>query len=511
MASSTATTLSKRLKFIEINEAALERLRRIEDLVVKSVPAALDSFYAKLVAEPEVARFFASTAQVDRAKDAQVQHWSNIAGGRFGEEYASSANRIGLRHALIGLEPRWYIGGYALIVEELVKSVVHEFMAKTPEQPRRLWSGRDNGEATRAAADEMANGLATLIKAVLLDVDLAVTAYFDKLTADAAEQERAAQDKMQHAVTLSGEILSRIREGDLTGRISEPFAPELDKLRVDTNAVADQLEQIIASLTTTANSLKTATAEILAGANDLAERSTRQAAAVEETSATMEQLADTVTDNARRAEEASRKAEATAMGAEESGALMREASEAMQRIDASSQRIANIIGLIDDIAFQTNLLALNASVEAARAGEAGKGFAVVAVEVRRLAQSAAQASSEVKKLIEQSAGEVATGTRVVGAAASRLEQMVAQARESSSIVGEIAQSTRGQATAIAEVNTAIGQMDEMTQHNAALVEQTNAAIEKTEGQAAELDGIVGGFTLSQAMDETPQHRLRRAS
>ena len=160
----------------------------------------------------------------------------------------------------------------------------------------------------------------------------------------------------------------------------------------DTNAVGDKLTEVVAQLRETSRSLRTATGEILSGANDLSERTTKQAATIEETSATMEALAATVLDNAKRAEEASINAADVSRTAEAGGQVMRAATEAMERITSSSGKISNIIGLIDDIAFQTNLLALNASVEAARAGEAGKGFAVVAVEVRRLAQSAAEAS-----------------------------------------------------------------------------------------------------------------------
>jgi methyl-accepting chemotaxis protein len=174
---------------------------------------------------------------------------------------------------------------------------------------------------------------------------------------------------------------------------------------------------------------------------------------------------------------------------------MLKATDAMERITASSGKISNIIGLIDDIAFQTNLLALNASVEAARAGEAGKGFAVVAVEVRRLAQSAAQASSEVKGLIEQSGTEVKTGSKLVVEAAQKLQAMLTAARSSNELMDGIAKQSQDQAASIEEVNSAVRQMDEMTQHNAALVEQTNASIEQTEAQANELDRIVEVFRI----------------
>jgi methyl-accepting chemotaxis protein len=205
-----------------------------------------------------------------------------------------------------------------------------------------------------------------------------------------------------------------------------------------------------------------------------------------------------VVENARRAETASSMAQSVSQTATEGGEVMSKATDAMERITASAGKISNIIGLIDDIAFQTNLLALNASVEAARAGDAGKGFAVVAVEVRRLAQSAASASSDVKALIEQSSTEVAGGSKLVAQAGERLAEMLSSVRESTGLITAMSAASQEQSSAIMQISTAIRQMDEMTQHNAALVEETNAAIEQTDGQVNELDRIVDIFTIAGA-------------
>ncbi len=293
----------------------------------------------------------------------------------------------------------------------------------------------------------------------------------------------------------TGSVLSALADADLTRRVMGDYQGAFARLKQDTNKVAEKLGEIVGDLRSTSGALKTATGEILSGANDLSERTSRQAATIEETSATMEELAATVLGNAGKAEAASRKAHDVSLAAEEGGVVMAKATEAMDRITASSAKISNIIGLIDDIAFQTNLLALNASVEAARAGDAGKGFAVVAVEVRRLAQSAASASSDVKSLIEQSAQEVSGGTRLVAEAAGKLNSMLDGIRDNTAALEAIAQDSRKQASALEEVNVAVRQMDEMTQHNAALVEETNASIEQTEAQANKLDGIVDIFTV----------------
>jgi methyl-accepting chemotaxis protein len=297
------------------------------------------------------------------------------------------------------------------------------------------------------------------------------------------------------AVNMLGAGLEKLAVGDLTARIESRFVGELEEVRTAFNGTVEKFSGIVSQLRQTSSALRTATEELLTGANDLSQRTTKQAAAIEETSAAMEQLTLTVSDNAKRAELANTKARQVSHTAEETGEVMKQSNTAMERISNSSDKISNIIGLIDDIAFQTNLLALNASVEAARAGDAGKGFAVVAVEVRRLAQSAASASSEVKTLIEQSASEVSGGSRLVAEATSKLAAMLDGIRESATLIDGITQATREQSGAISEVNTTIRQMDELTQHNAALVEETNAAIEQTEAQARELDQIVEVFVV----------------
>jgi len=325
---------------------------------------------------------------------------------------------------------------------------------------------------------------------------------------EAAARQGREQEALLSALSAS---LSRLAQGDLDCRIVTRFDGSFAAICDTFNNTVDQLNDVMSQIKGASGAVKAATSEILSGVNDLAERTTRQAATIEQTSAAMEQLSTTVIENAKRAQLASDKSQSVAETAALTGEVMTRSNEAMGRISSSSSKISNIIGLIDDIAFQTNLLALNASVEAARAGDAGKGFAVVAVEVRRLAQSAASASSEVKVLIEQSALEVNSGSKLVAEATQKLVDMLGSVKQSADLIKDISSASREQSNAISEVSTAIRQMDEMTQHNAALVEQTNAAIEQTEAQANELDSIVEHFVVHQQATRPAPVQVARVS
>ncbi len=489
--------LQSRLDFLKLDHESAARLAGVRHHVDKHLPLALSAFYDQIKQVPAVAGFFAGQAQMDRAESRQAAHWRAIASGELDAAYYQASAHVGLRHAEIGLEPRWHIGGYGVIFETLMRGIIRDSIdaALTPQIGRFGRKAPVDPDHVRAEAERMGESLTDLLKSMLLDVDIGVSAYFDRLTANAAAEQAAASDKINRAVTLTGEVLRHVVDGDLDKHITAEFDPEFEQIKQDTNAVVDKLADIVARLRTTSGAVKTATGEILSGANDLADRTTRQAATIEETSAAMDQLAQTVSSNAAKARSARDTSQGVSEIAEAGGSVMHEANEAMQRITASSAKISRIIGMIDDIAFQTNLLALNASVEAARAGEAGKGFAVVAVEVRRLAQSAANASSEVKQLVEQSESEVGDGSRLVADAAEKLTHILEAVHKNAAVMDEIARDSHEQATAIDEMNSAVRHMDEMTQHNAALVEEINAAIEQTEAQASGLDRIVSVFSL----------------
>jgi methyl-accepting chemotaxis protein len=243
-------------------------------------------------------------------------------------------------------------------------------------------------------------------------------------------------------------------------------------------------------------------AEEISSSNvNLSQRTEEQASSLEETASSMEQMTATVRQNADNAAQANQLAAAARAQAEKGGAVVAEAIGAMQAIDDSSKKIADIIGVIDEIAFQTNLLALNAAVEAARAGEQGRGFAVVASEVRGLASRSAGAAKEIKALIHDSVAKVEQGSKLVDDSGHTLAEIVASVKRVTDIVSEIAAASREQASGIDEVNRAVAQMDEVTQHNAALVEEASAAAQALSEQASRLDAIMAKYNVTH--EQTP--------
>jgi len=290
-------------------------------------------------------------------------------------------------------------------------------------------------------------------------------------------------------------VLGALAQGDLTKRITGDYAGVFGQLKSDVNQTATKLFEVVRNINGASAQISGSAAEVAAGSQDLSERSEQQASALEETAASMEELASTVRQNSTNAQQASQLAAGARDVAAGGGQVVGDAIAAMGRIEASSQKIGDIVGMIDEIAFQTNLLALNAAVEAARAGDAGKGFAVVAQEVRNLAQRSAQASKEIKTLIGESSTQVRSGAELVKGAGKTLEDILSSVKRVADIVAEIAAASAEQASGIDQVNEAVAQMDEMTQQNAALVEESAAAAQSLEQASGGLAQQMAFFLL----------------
>ena len=297
------------------------------------------------------------------------------------------------------------------------------------------------------------------------------------------------------------QILDALAHGDLTKRITKDYQGLFDKLKRDANATSEKLTEVIGRIEDSANTVATGAEEIAQGNADLSQRTEEQASSLEETASSMEEMTSTVRQNADNARTANNLAQEAENKASAGGDIVSKAVSSMAEINNSSKKIADIIGVIDEIAFQTNLLALNAAVEAARAGEQGRGFAVVAGEVRNLAQRSAAAAKEIKDLIRDSVSKVEDGTSLVNQSGDMLNEIVESVGKVNNMIADISVASEEQSAGIEQVNKAVSQMDEMTQQNAALVEQASAAGESMSEQARAMKQLLSFFRLAEGMQQ----------
>ncbi len=290
-------------------------------------------------------------------------------------------------------------------------------------------------------------------------------------------------------------VLGALSGGDLTQRLTGTYEGIFDTLASNANGMSATLSEIVGEIKYASTEVASAAAEINTGTTDLSQRTEHQASSLEETAAAMQEISSTVKRNAESATQANELARGARDAASQGGTVVADAVQAMSGIERSSAKIAEIITVIDEIAFQTNLLALNAAVEAARAGDAGRGFAVVASEVRNLAQRSSQAAKDISDLINHSTDQVAGGVALVNKTGESLEQILSAIQRVADIVSNISDASRAQATGIQEINTAISSMDQMTQQNSALVEESAAAAKNLADQAIMMQRRMEFFTL----------------
>ena len=471
---SATETLELRVEFFEVRHEDYGAFSRIARSLRKFAPAALDRFYGRVANTPAIASFFPTSTSARSARDKQYAHWVDLFEkntGGLSQSYFQRASHIGDVHARIGLEPTWYTGAYATILQDVIKGMVGQSLA-----------GRLGGRA-------MAQDIATLVKLAIMDMDIALGAYF-----------RAEEAKRQSVVDSLSHALEAMANGDMTHSLTD-LPPGYAKLQEDFEAMRRAVNAALNGVTAAVETISAGSAEIRSASDNLSTRTEHQAATLEETTAAMNSLTHGISDAAQGASRVEASVSEAQDEAQKGSEVVREAVDAMASIENSAREITQIINVIDGIAFQTNLLALNAGVEAARAGDAGKGFAVVANEVRALAQRSADAAKEIKALITTSSEQVAGGVTLVRETGTLLGKIVHRVGEITGLVGEIAENANIQADGLEMVNTAVGEMDRVTQQNAAMVEQATAAARSLADEARELNTVVSRFQ-SDALEDT---------
>lgn len=490
--------LKDRLDFIGIDDDARRALAEAAPIITEAVAAALDAFYVKATRHPVTSAFFSSPANVNHAKTRQQAHWETIASGQYSSDYVEAVSAVGRTHARLGLEPRWYIGGYALILDGVVRSLIAEAL---------------QGVIHRRKAGALARRLSAVIKAALIDMDFGISVYLDVLAKerDRVETERmSGQSRQQYALEALSSALSTLANGDLTAGLEEELSEEFTAVRADLNSSVEALARAMRRIESTVAQVRNEAGAISGAAEDIAKRTEQQASALEQSAAAVEQIATISEQAAIRTHDVQETVRRSTLEAERSQAVVQQAVAAMEQIEASSDKMTDMISLIDDIAFQTNLLALNAGVEAARAGDQGKGFAVVAQEVRQLAQRTATAAKEIKALIDKSNADVRRGAELVGNTGTSLNKIGEHVLTIDQEVSAIARSAQEQAAGLGEIKSAVQMMDRMTQQNAAMMGEASESSRALVTIANELASLVGEFRIQQPSSKPPGPLLRQA-
>jgi methyl-accepting chemotaxis protein len=389
-------------------------------------------------------------------------------------------------------------GGRLGVVIEWVDLTEH--LAVEAEKAARLAEERARDKADREAELNFQEDLAAMVQAAAAGdftrqlSTMGGTGLTAKLSAGMNQWAATVRGALNEVV----EMMSAMAKGDLSKRIVGDYQGELLRLKTDANATAEQLSAIVGQTAEGITTIKSATAQLAAGSQDLSARTEEQVAALEEMAASIRQMSATVKQNADNAQNANQLALNARGSAESGGEVAASAVAAMAQIEESAQRISEIVGVIDEIAFQTNLLALNAAVEAARAGEAGRGFAVVAAEVRALAQRSGQSSKEIKGLIGSSGSQVKRGVELVNKAGSSLTEIVASVKRVAEIVSEIAAASREQSDGVQQVDETVTRMEAVTQKNASLVEESTASLSAVDRQVDGMLEVVSFFNAAHA-------------
>ncbi|HEV7308842.1 globin-coupled sensor protein [Ensifer sp.] len=479
-----AGSLLERLRFAGLDDDSCNRVRDNRQKLSPRIDLALRDLFQRLQTYPDASRHFDSDRQIDRLQDLQTSHWNVLTDARFDGLYAERVKVLADTANRMGLDPRWQMASHAVVLEHLLVGLIEDAWPK---------SFLPMGKTRRRELCEL---VAALVRTTFVDTEIGVSLRFNALRQQhqrqLAEQRSADEQEVQ---ALFGEFADGLSRGDLGVRLPETGAEAYQPIVASLNAA---LEQIQASLQTSAqrsHAAETLVDRMRGGAVAFSDKASAEADALSSQLAALSDMAGRMATGSGRISSTEEKTNETRVAVERSGQIAGQAITAMADIEASAEKIGQIIGVIDEIAFQTNLLALNAGIEAARAGDSGRGFAVVAQEVRALAQRSGEAAREIKQLVTGTKAQVETGVEIVGRTQDAISSIVEQVTAINTAVSGIAREAEAQVGDLRGVTAEIGTISQGVHSSAVLAGETARSSDDLHTVIVELGETIRQFRL----------------
>jgi methyl-accepting chemotaxis protein len=493
-----AGSLRDRLRFAGLDADQCEIVRRNRPLLQEHLKAGLRDLFHRFQSFPDAARSFSSERQVERLHDLQSSHWDVLTDARFDSLYAERVKILSDSESKMGLDPRWHVAGHGVVLEHLVAGLVEDM------------GGRAILPSAKRRARELGALMASVIRLVMVDVEIAVSLRFNEQRNShqraLSEQRAADQADIGH---IFGDVVRALAERDLTVRVTAEV-PEAHAGLVETlNAALDDIQTEFTSFSGRVQAAETAMDAIARDSRTMAETSASQSEQLLASAGHLASLAEKARENATSTRTTERAVTSTRVAAEQSGLVVGQAISAMADIETSAEKIGQIIGVIDEIAFQTNLLALNAGIEAARAGDSGRGFAVVAQEVRALAQRSADAAREIKTLVTGTKAQVDAGVQMVGRTQEAIGSIVRQVSDINDAISGIANATDEQVSSLQTVTAEIGELGGRVSRASSLAQRSGEGADDLHTVILELGKTVREFRIARERQYSNDRSLQR--
>ncbi|MFT9385813.1 MAG: protoglobin domain-containing protein [Acetobacter sp.] len=492
-------SIAERLSFLKIGKKERATLQHMRTEMADILEASLNDFYAQVKQTPQVAHFFKDAAHMRTAQSRQSVHWNMIFSGKFDEQYLQAVTQIGGMHAKIGLEPRWYLAGYGLLLDGMIRRLVERELASHTGARRSLFSRGNAGSATGDDSDlarQLGDKLGTLVKAALLDMDLAISTYLDKLeeASRKAEREQAALEEIAHA-------LEKIASGDLAASLDRSVAEKSPMLANVFSKLKTGLGGIVSEIRRASGLVKDSAASISKSNSRILSQNEAQAGSIRritDATASLETSISDVAGQTNAVESAVRKCVAAASRGDKNILSVR---ETMSDIRIAGETISELVGTIQGIAIQTNLLALNANVEASRAGTAGRGFSVVATAIRELSSKTTEAAKQIAASAQRSETIIKNGDTAVRQMATALSEISGSLSVVSNAVSRINKEMGSQEASVRSTHSEAAGLNDLSEKTSSMTKHASNDCEALTQRSDTMVKVVSNFRLPEQVLE----------